>query len=362
MPEHHRILLIRLSHLGDLVHALPVFHALRELWPRASIGWVAQEEFAGLLEGLPGLDRIFLFGRREGPAAWWRLRDELADFGADLAVDAQANVKSAVAGLCSGAPRRVGPHPADWRERFGATAVTETAERAESPRGGSGGDRGPHAVDRSAALVRHLGSRSPLRTDPALSGRELEGGRARWSELMGGARDGPPAVLLQLAEGSDVRSWPAGHYRALAEGLARSGVPSLLLSGPQEEGLGRALASDLARHPGLRHWVGQRGLRELAAFFAAAAERGARFAGCDSGPMHLAAACGLPVVSLAGPQSHLRTGPWPPPAPSSPHRVLRSPTSPACAPCRSRRCRHPRGPVCMADLTPGIVLKALTGR
>jgi len=63
-----RILIVRLSHLGDVVHALGVFHALHAAFPSAEIGWAVQPEFAGLLDGLPGLARVFHFERRGGLA------------------------------------------------------------------------------------------------------------------------------------------------------------------------------------------------------------------------------------------------------------------------------------------------------
>ena len=66
VPSPERILLVRLSHLGDVVHGLPLLGVLRRRWPRAEIGWVVQPEFSGLLEGIPGLDRLFLFDRQGG--------------------------------------------------------------------------------------------------------------------------------------------------------------------------------------------------------------------------------------------------------------------------------------------------------
>jgi hypothetical protein len=76
--------------------------------------------------------------------------------------------------------------------------------------------------------------------------------------------------------------------------------------------------------------------------------------------MHLAAACGLPVVVLSGPQEHLRTGPWPLAGEAgSPHRVVRALEQPACAPCLRRECTHPRGPVCMSELACEQVRAAL---
>jgi ADP-heptose:LPS heptosyltransferase len=74
--------------------------------------------------------------------------------------------------------------------------------------------------------------------------------------------------------------------------------------------------------------------------------------------MHLAAAVGLPVLVLEGPQDAARTGPWPPPDAESPHRVVRAADEPRCAPCFARRCTHAAGPVCMIGLDPARVAAA----
>src|SRR5262249_23299840 len=157
------------------------------------------------------------------------------------------------------------------------------------------------------ALAAHVapGARD-LRTDPDLSREELTRARAR---LAGDATE--RITILHLSAPSDVRSWPIASFKRLARGLASRGERVLVLSGPQEEAEGRALAERTAGVPRIAHWIGQRGLRDLAALFAAAAERGGRIVACDSGPMHLAAALGLPVVCLSGPQDEARTGPWP---------------------------------------------------
>ena len=99
--------------------------------------------------------------------------------------------------------------------------------------------------------------------------------------------------------------------------------------------------------PGTPEWFGG----------SATVARGLRLIACDSGPMHLAAACGLAVVALEGPQEAARTGPWP--LGEGRHRVVISAHPPACAPCRKRRCRHPSGPVCMAEIDAEDVVGAL---
>ena len=105
------------------------------------------------------------------------------------------------------------------------------------------------------------------------------------------------------------------------------------------------------------HWIGQRGLRELAAVFTAAANAGSSFVSCDSGPLHLAVACGLRTVALAGPQDARRTGPYP--GSEIDHAVMRSERELECAPCLARHCQHPEGPVCMSDLGVAAVKRAL---
>lgn len=342
-----RILLVRLSHLGDVVLALPVYHALRAAYPRAEIAWAVQPEFSDLVRGLPGVHKAVCFERRGGWRAWPKLRRELEAFGPDLAVDAQGNLKSAAALLCSGAPRRVGLHPTDWRERFGSRVLTEWTQAPGEP--------AVHAAERMERLARHFEPTGELRFDPDLTEAEARRGEELAEEWLPA---GEAPWIVHLAVPRDVRSWPLEHYRALLRRRAAEGRPTLVLSGPGEVREGVVLREELPTQPALRHWVGQRGLRDLAAFFAAAALRGANLLGCDSGPVHLAAACGLPTLTLAGPQDAARTGPRPRDRETL-HRALRAPLEPACAPCFDRKCRHERGPVCMSEIRPEHVVESL---
>lgn len=337
------VLLVRASHLGDVVHALPVFHSLRARFAAARLGWVVQPEFAGLLRGLPGLDALIPFERARGARAWPPLLRALRAFRAELCVDAQGNLKSAAITRLSRARRRVGLARADWREPLGHRVL-----HASAPAGS-----GPHALDRMIGLARWISGDAALepRRDPALSAAELGSARARLDELLPRART---PVLVHLSDERDIRGWPAARWTELVRELARAGRPTLVLSGPAEAELGASIARELPATGELAHLVGQRGLRELAALFAAAAERGARLVACDSGPLHVACSVGLRTLALAGPQDPLRTGPYPPHA----HRALTSPGELACRPCLARRCAHPRGPVCLSELEPALVAAA----
>ncbi|MFT5290043.1 MAG: heptosyltransferase-1 [Planctomycetota bacterium] len=334
-----------------------VFHALHAAYPQAEIAWAIQPEFAGLLKGLPGLTRVIHFQRHGGWRAWAPLRRSLREFAPDLAVDCQGNMKSAAVMWASGARRRVGLAKVDWREPAGCRVLSERAKPLDG--------KEKHGVDRMVALVRHLvpTSDAPLRMDVALSEEELSQGRAVLEEFLPSSSDDhgaptSPSVIVHLSSGVDIRGWQLDRWKALVQRLLDDGQRVLLLSGPGEESVGQTLEERLPVSDQLRHWVGQRGLRPLVAVFSAAAERGMAMLGCDSGPAHLAAASGLPVVLLAGPQDPDRTGPWPIGA-DSPHRVVQARDQPSCQPCLERSCNHSRGPICMSGIEVADVCSAL---
>lgn len=311
-----RVVIVRLSHLGDVVQTLPLVHALRLAIPDVELGWAIQPPF---LELVAPLARTFRFERRGGFRAWPALARDLRSFRPDLALDAQGNLKSAVVTRISRAPRRVGFAPADWREPFHRLALTEHA--SPSP--------GPHLVERVWNLARHIAEGLPDEPplDPLLSVDEVRQGEALLGEHAPGGRG--RLWILHPGRAGDPRTWPVEHFATLAERLLEAGQGVLVLSGPAEAGVGARLARELRPRPHLAHWVGQRGLRALAAVFAAARTRGARLVAQDSGPAHLAASVSLPVRLLAGPTTPRRTGPWPPPELRPPttegHRVVLAP-------------------------------------
>ena len=322
-----------------------MFHALHSAFPDAEIAWVVQGEYAGLLEGLDGLSRVFRFDRGGGLAGLVRLWRELRSFAPEISVDAQGNLKSALVTLLGGAPRRVGYARADWQEKLGALSANERAEPSSQA----------HLVGRVRDLARHIAPTGEFRTSIGLAPGEIRVGRTRLAELLPGTS---APILLHLSSPEDTRGWPLDHWEELTRELLLGGERVLLLSGPGEEAAGRELRARLGEEiPGLTHWIGQKGLRELAAVFAAAGELGGTLIACDSGPMHLAWSSGLRVLVLEGPQTAGRTGPWPPK--DGPHRELRAFDSPPCAPCIARRCSHARGPVCMNDLRPSQVLETI---
>ena len=347
-----RLLLVRLSHLGDAVGALPLFHALRAALPNARIAWAVEREFAGLLEGLPGLDQRLIFDRARGlrgPRSFASFVRCLRRFGPDVAIDAQGNGKSHLVSLASGAPQRFAFHLSDCRER-NLCRLLRAARPTACP--------GPHAHQRLAHLAQYVGLQlvgQPLelvRRDLDLADSELDSARARIAAQF----QVGPRWVLHLGRRGDVRSWPLGHSAGFLAKVARRGESVLVLVGPAELESERELRARLPPDSRRVFTAPDQPLRELAADLTVAAERGARFVGPDSGPAHLAAACGLPVTLLAGPQDPGRTGPWPPPGPGSANRVAQTPGDLACRPCLRSTCSFERPRACLEELSPEYVL------
>lgn len=314
-----RVALVRLSALGDLVQSLGAMQSLARCRPDWQIAVVTQAPFAPLLQGLDELPLVIAHDRRGGWCALRATRASLRAFAPDVAVDLQGNWKSALVALASGARRRLGA-AARWRQEPGSRVLLN--QRVTVP-----GPRHPWLI--AHVLLRELASDLPpalpvLRSSPAEVAAEAAAVRAF------GIDPTQPFRILVLCNPQDPRS-----QRPEASGSeARSAPwPVLWVAGPAEQRV-----QPPAPAPVLRHRAGE--LRRLVALGALLRDAGGDVIGPDQGATHVLAAAGAPTTVLFGPQDPAQTAP-----PAA--RVLRHPAPPGCMPCRSRRCRHEQGPVCM---------------
>jgi len=303
--------------MGDVVQALPVACALRRARPGARITWAVEGWLAPLVAGHTAIDRVVAFPRLAGgrlSASWPReLRRAVAELRRepyDVALDLQGLLKSSLVALLSGAARRLGVPPQREGSRLVSTAVA---------RDGAG-----HAVQRYLAGARALGAAGeevrfevPIRADAA----------ARVQQVLANLPLDPGRPLVALAPSSSRRAkdWPAARWQELVARLHESA--NLLLIGAGEH---RQRHRPLAEASGGRvhDFTGATSLAELAALLA----RCDLFIAADSGPLHLAAALGRPVLGLYGPTDPQRHGPYGQPHAALAHRAL-------CAPgCGPRRC------------------------
>jgi len=335
-----RLGILRLSAIGDVIHALPLAMGLRRAFPEARITWVTQEHAALLLRGHPAVDEVLVFPRRGGPRAWWRFLKELRARRLDAVVDPQGNAKSGAIGLLSGAPVRAGLALRDCKEWVNALFTNRRGPRA----------RGPHGIERAWAAGARLGvGAGPDAWGLAATAEERQAWRARAASA--GCDPERPILALALIPPRDVRAWPLDLLGETAAAALGEGW-QVILNGP------RARAADAAallrRAPGACDLTGRDDLRGLLAQFLEMAERpGNVLLAPDSGPLHLACAAGLAVVCLSGPQDPRRTGP-------RRGEALTAWEGLTCAPCRERSCRVDRDdPPCMRAIAVARVLASL---
>ncbi len=279
-----RILIVRLSAIGDVIHGLPVLCALRAAMPGAFIGWVVEGRAGDLLEGHPALDALVRVPRRwlKSPREILKLRRQLRAMQFDTTIDLQCLTKSAVAAWLSGAPRRIGKAGEDGRE---------LSRWFHNELVAPGGD---HVIEHYLGMLRPLGIESPdARFD--LAERPLDGRMADDFLHSHNLANGRFAVLNPGA-GWSSKIWPAERYGELAEHLAaRHRITSVAVWGTPDE---LPLAEQIvAASAGKATLAPATSMTELAAL----CRRAALFVGSDTGPMHLAVAVETPTISLHGP-------------------------------------------------------------
>lgn len=325
MPE--RLLLILLGAIGDVVCGMPLAQRLRAGWPRVRITWAVEPAAAPLLEQHPAIDQIILFRRGRGVPALIEMLRALRDNRPDITLDLQRHFKSGLFSWASRAPRRIGFH---WRNSREGNWFFNTQTIAP--------------VETFSAKLAHFQRFADLLgVDPApisfgLAASSVE--RRRVARLLDDVA-GQPAVLY-VGSTWPSRQWLPAATADLCRRLRERGLGVVLVGGP-----GDAAFAEAVREAGagpVVNLVGRTGLRDVVALM----ERAAVAIGPDTGPMHIAAAVGAPLVALFGATSPLRSGPW-----GAADGIIRGDAP--CVPCYLPRC--PIGQLCMESITPAMVME-----
>jgi lipopolysaccharide heptosyltransferase I len=303
------VAIVKLSSLGDIVHALPVAAALRQTLPHGHLTWVVEHHEAALLRGNPAIDEVAVADTR----GWRRLSGRgahavravgtlLRQFrhrGFDVAVDLQGNLKSGVLTAATGAALRIGFTARRCREPINALFTNRRIEPPLTAR---------HVVDQHLALLGPLGVEPGKATFwlPRDAAADAAMGRA-----LGGYGLSPATglVVLHPGAGRAAKRWASGRFTELARRLrAATGTAVLVLWGPAE----RSHAEAIARESGAL-LAPPTDLPALLALL----RRTRVMVAADTGPLHLAAALDVACVGLYGPTDPARTGPY-----GSGHRVV----------------------------------------
>lgn len=296
-----KILFVKLSSIGDVVHALPALAAVRRALPRAEIAWVVERRSAEILRDNPLVNTLIEVdtkGLRRWPVSGETLpatRRQLRRLRAspfDLAIDFQGLLKSALIARLSGAPRRVGFARAYLREPASRFLLTKTVDIPARS----------HVIRKNLALASGaLGVRLPTDADefefPVAVSREHEAEADALIQIVG-----QRFAILNPGGGWPTKLWDATRFGALADSLLKNfGMRSIVTHGPGELGLAERVAASS------RTGAVAVASPSLKGFFALA-RRAVVYVGGDTGPTHLAVAAGAPVVGLFGPTEWWRNG------------------------------------------------------
>jgi len=334
-----RVLIVKLGALGDIVHAIPVAAALRRAHPAARIDWLVSAKHRGILDLVPVIDRRLVINDR-GAGAGGGILDAIRELRRgqyDVALDLQGLVKSAVFARSSGAERVVGFASHYLRERFARPFYTEVYDP-----GGAGiygaGER--HVVFTNLGLLERLGIHAVA---PEFPIDRVESAVA--ADIS--ARTAGRYALLNPGAAWPTKRWEPARLAGVAAALREQhALASVVIWGPGEEALAREVVAASSGAAILSPKTSISDLVELS--------RGATlFVSGDTGPAHIAAAVGTPIVGIYGPTRPSRNGPW------SPDDV--TVTRDAVCQCHHlRRCRLKT--MCLSDIQVGEVLGAIERR
>ncbi len=370
-----RILLIKLSSIGDVIHTIPLLNALRRRYPATRIDWLSKPTPAEFVRDLPALDQILLYGEHqtEAPQYKWDgvthfarlIRDRrflamlsrLRAARYDLVIDMQGQMKSGFVSMATGAPVRIGfdrPRKVVWEAEArtlppGAMKHSWKGAREGSWMAYTHCVRLPtlaiHAVDRYLLVGDLLGfeQEAPDFSIPVRAEAEERLDTILREHV--GAMSRPPIVMTP---GSlwETKRWRPEGFAAVARHFVANGYPVLIDGAANQTEECRRIADQA---PGSVVLAGLTSLAELAALI----RRSAVVVTNDSGPLHLATALGRPVVAMFGPTNPVWFGPY-----RRPEALVRAGVS--CSPCNLRDlalCPHDHA--CMRDITPERVIAAI---
>ncbi len=330
MKDYKNILIIKPSSLGDVVHTLPTLKALRNRFPGARLTWVINRELSGLLEGNPYLNEIIPFERRY--TGFYTFARGLSMKGFDLVIDLQGLLRSGLIGFLSGAKKRIGfANGREFSPLFYTDAVPVSTMEM-------------HAVDRYLLIAEYLGAKTEDR-DFTIDFSNEEDWLGRLIKEK--AREQKILIAINPSGRWTTKRWPVEKFAALTDLInKKQGASVILIGGAGDIGLAEEVEAKVKTE--VINMAGRTTLKQLAALLS----KVSLLITNDSGPMHIAATLGTPVIALFGPTDPRRTGPY-----GKGHTIIRKGIP--CSPCFKKRCHSP---ICMDEISVDEVFKAIEER
>ncbi|MBC8418475.1 MAG: lipopolysaccharide heptosyltransferase II [Proteobacteria bacterium] len=329
------ILIVKLSAIGDVVQSLPFLEAIREGLPEANIDWLVEEAASQIIEGHPAVRRVIVSRRKSWQERLWggrnifpvigevvRLLKEVRADKYDLIIDLQGLLKSGVLTALSKGKRKIGMSGS--REGAGLF-LNERPVVVDYDR---------HAIDRYLKVAEYLGCDSDgwMGHIPV-----FESDRGGIDRILNndGVKKRPLVAINPLAKWT-TKLWDHERFAILADRIRDELACEVVFTGSPVDGPVIGRITGIMKGATL-NLAGRTSLKELAYLYS----RCRLLVTVDTGPMHMAAAMGCPVVALFGPTAPWRTGPY-----GKGHQVIRADIE--CSPCFKKRCDHMS---CMKEIT-----------
>lgn len=342
-----KILIVKLSAIGDVIHTLPSLNAIRKRFPHAHITWIVEEAAADLVNGHKSLDRIIVSRRKTWMKDFFSASclktikqiyafiKEVRDTKYDLVIDFQTLLKSGIIVFLSRSDNKTG---------FGKGMEHMEHSYMFLNRRIPPVNMNNHAILRSLMLLKAIGIQSEkIVFNLPVS----EKARKKAESLLGlnNADAAKPVVAINPAAKWETKMWDNQKFALLADRLIENHHARVLFTGSNYD---FPLICDIINN--MKHnaanLAGKTALKTLAAVF----EKSDLVVSTDTGPMHVAAAVETPVLALFGPTAPWRTGPY-----GSMHRVVR--TGIECSPCFKRKCKTT---ACMKLISVDRVMTAIS--
>lgn len=342
MLDNHRIAIIRLSSIGDVLHATPVARALKTAAPSCYLTWIVGEVAADLVKCNPFIDEVYVWSRerweaqlrhgqfRAALAMWRQLKNKFSAQPCDIALDVQGLFLSGMVTAATGAPRRIG---LGRTKEPNGLFMTEKAAEPQSP----------HVIRRYLSVLKPL----DIATEDYQMTLCIPPAAARFAgEFLAGHGITPRDKVIVFIPSTTwpAKNWPPEYFAAAIDGLADGGR-LILCGGPGDRG--RAAEISAMAKTAVIDATGKTSLLEMGALLA----RAQVVVTGDTGPLHMAIALGTPTVSLFGPTDPAMYGPLQPG-----HIVLNGYSE--CKACHKRVCPR-RDAQCMKIISPRNVIHAV---
>lgn len=344
-----RILIIKPSSLGDIVHTLPLVHCLKRCLPDCFIGWIVQDAFAGLLERDPAVDMIYpvtvvsTSDPQAGKNAYTKaglqllstlrkLRNIYRDQSYDTVFDLHGSLKSGLLALTNPGGKRIGFAGARELNPLFQHQTIPVPRHIE------------HALDKNSCFARYFKcqvDQSDYHMCCSDEDRRIVASFVREN----GINSDDQIIYANPAARWRTKFWPAERWAELADNCRQQGQVMIFGGSAHDTAYIATITGTMTTEP-----VVAAGLLSLSQSVALI-QRSALYVGLDSGPMHMAALSGIPVVALFGPTHPSRVGPY-----GVKHRIVRDENL-DCLECRKRQCDHLS---CMRGISVRMVEDALS--